>query len=180
VSTAAPTVDRATWPRVTEVICAAGLVDVAHFTDFDRDRGTAVHECARLVLEGTLDRSSVDPVVAPRLAQFERFLIEARPDVHAVELEVHHETLRYKGRLDLLVGLAGHRAIVDIKGPTRAAWHGVQTAAYQHAVDDEFPPARYTLHLSDTDYRLVQHTDRQDWARFVTALKAYRSTNGNA
>jgi hypothetical protein len=133
-----------------------------------------VHEAARLLLEGTLDRASVDIAVAPRLAQFERFLLEARPDVEAVELEVAHQQLRYAGRLDLLASLAGRRSVIDIKGPTRAPWHGLQVAAYQHAVE-VVRPARYTLHLSDTDYRLIQHTDRHDWPAFVAALKAYRS-----
>ena len=168
--------DSATFPRVTSVIKAAGMIDATHFTDFARDRGTAVHLAAQLVLEGKLDRSSIDPAVAPRLAQFERFMLEARPDVEAVELEVVHHQLRYRGRLDLLVRrVAGGlvRAVIDIKGPAKAAWHGVQTAAYQHAVGD--CPARFCLHLSDTDYRLIPHTDRQDWLKFVAALRAYRA-----
>lgn len=172
-----PSDDRSTWPRVTSILKAAGLIDVAFMTEWDRDRGTATHECARLLLEGTLDRASVDPAVAPRLAQFERFMADAQPDIEAVELEVYHDALRYAGRLDLLAVIAGRSSVVDIKGPTRAAWQGLQVAAYQHAISGGPVPARYTLHLSDTEYRLVQHTDRNDWPRFVAALRSYH--NGN-
>lgn len=175
----APGGDRAAWPRVTEVIRAAGLIDAAHFTQYDLDRGTATHEAARLLLDGTLDRDTVDPAVAGRLAQFERFLAECRPAVEAVELEVSHAGLRYKGRLDLLATISGQRAVIDIKGPSRAPWHGVQTAAYQHAAPGGIVSARYTLHLWETDYRLVQHTDHNDWPRFVAALKEYRHAHAD-
>jgi hypothetical protein len=171
------TEDRSTWPRVTAVLKAAGLIDVARFTDFDRDRGTATHEAIRLWLEGSLDRASVDPAVAPRLAQFERFYSEARPDIMEVELEVAHSVHRYAGRLDLVAVVAGCWSVIDIKGPTRAPWHGLQVAAYGHAYYNQTKhnaPARYSLHLSDTDYRLVRHTSLHDWPRFVEALKAYR------
>ena len=175
-------IDRSGWPRVTKVIAAAGLIDTAHMAEYDRDRGTVLHECVALLVEGTLDRESVDPAVAGRLAQFERWLVEARPRILACEREVWHEGLKYAGRLDLVIdeGHAPFVTIVDIKGPTRQPWHGVQLAAYLHAYADcmvALPARRFTLHLSDDDYRLVQHTDKQDWPRFVAALKNYGSEN---
>lgn len=180
--------DRTGWPRVTSVLKAAGLIDTAHFTEFDRDRGTAVHEAARLFLQGALDRSTVDPAVAPRLAQFERFMLDLNPMVLASELEVVHSEFHYAWRLDLALCFPGngHTAIVDIKGPTRAPWHGMQVEAYRRAWNSPSPTPRvfaalsYTLHLSDTDYRLIPHTDRNDWPRFVAALKEYRHAHANA
>lgn len=157
------------WPHVTDAIMSAGLIDTAYMTDFDRDRGSALHECARLVVEGTLDRESVDPVVAGRLAQFERFLVEVQPRIIGCEMPVESAVYRYCGRLDLLAEVNHQRAVIDLKGPTQAPWHGVQTAAYQHALTIA-APMRYTLHLDDDFYRLVAHKDRNDWAVFIACL----------
>ena len=171
--------DRSGWPRVTKVIAAAGLIDTAFMTEFDRERGSALHQCAAYLLDGTLDRASVDPAIANRLAQFEKFMVHG-PRPVAVEAEVWSESFRYAGRLDMVAEWGTGLAIFDIKGPTRAAWHGLQLAAYQHAyaeMHEAFPVQRYTLHLSDTDYRLIQHKDWQDWPRFVAALKNYGSEN---
>lgn len=150
--------------------------DTSHFTEYDRERGTVLHECAAMLLDGTLDRQTVDPVVAGRLAQFERFMNHGPQIIHT-ELEVCSETFRYAGRLDMIGEWCNQMSIFDLKGPTQAGWHGVQLAAYQHAYAEmtgTVPVARYSLHLSDTDFRLVQHTDWQDWPRFVAALKAYK------
>lgn len=160
------------YPHVTDAIKSAGLIDTTFMTDFDRDRGTVVHECCRLIIEGDLDRSSVDPAAAGRVAQFERFMVEVQPVIISAEKPVVSSLNRYQGRLDLLASINGVRAVIDIKGPTRAPWHGLQTAGYARA-DGIEAALRFSLHLSDERYVLVRHADRDDWPTFLACLSLH-------
>lgn len=165
---AAPALLTPGWPRVTEVLRDAGLVSTEWFTEEARDRGTAVHAACHYLLDGDLDRGSLDPTVAPRLAQFERFLADAQPKIHASELEVWHEVYRYLGHLDIDLTLNGRRGVLDIKGPTESDWHGVQLAAY--AATYAVPMARWSLYLTDDRYVLKERRNREDWNCFKAAL----------
>lgn len=157
-------------PHVTAILRDAGLVDTTWMTEEHRDRGTAVHLAARFVDEGDLDRESLDPTVAPRLAQYERFLLEVRPQILAIEMPVVHELYRYQGTLDRIVRINGREGVLDIKGTTASDWHGVQLAAYAEAVTPARPLARWNLYLKDDAYRLVPRTNRHDWGAFKAAL----------
>lgn len=169
-----------TWPHVTEILRDAGLVSTEWMTEEDRDRGTAVHLAIKFLLEGTLDRSSLDPTVAPRLAQFERFMVNVRPVIHAVEERVTHPLYRYQGTLDLRVTIKGRRGVVDVKGTTPSEFHGPQLAAYLGASEfaQERRPCRHNLYLHDDRYQLVERKNRFDWPAFLAAnsLKQWRES----
>lgn len=155
-------------PRVTEILRDAGLVSTEWFTDEARDRGTAVHAACQYLVEGDLDRDSLDPSVAPRLAQFERFLADAEPRIHAAEVRVYHPIYRYVGHLDLDLTLNGRRGILDIKGVSESEFHGPQLAAY--AATYREPMARWNLYLTDDRYILRERRNREDWECFKAAL----------
>jgi hypothetical protein len=161
-----------TWPHVTEILRDAGLVSTEWMTDEDRDRGTAVHLAIKYLLEGTLDRSSLDPTVAPRLAQFERFMVEVKPVVHAVEERVFHPLYLYQGTLDLRVTINGRRGVVDVKGTTPSEFHGPQLAAYLEASGFAYErsPRRHNLYLHPDRYRLIERANAYDWKAFLAAL----------
>ena len=156
--------------RVTGILRAANLIDVSFASDEARDRGTAVHAATQFLDDGDLDLSSVHEAIAPALARYQEFKAHVQPEILAVEEEVEHSTLRYRGRLDRRIAINGREGILDVKGVFRAAWQGVQLAGY--AACFPRPMARWTLHLpSDgTDYRLIEHTDRDDWRVFQAAL----------
>jgi hypothetical protein len=158
----------ATWPHVTDIISAAGLIETAFFTTAARDLGTAVHAATHYLDEGDLNWASVDPVALPRLRSYQRFLDEVKPVVLSVEEAVIHETYRYQGRLDRRMQINGREAVVDIKGPFRAPWQAIQVAAYAGCF--ELPMARYTLHLEDEKYQLIEHRGRRDFDVFKAAL----------
>lgn len=154
--------------RVTQVLREAGLIDVQWIAEDARDRGSALHAATHYLDIGDLDRSSVDERVAPALTQYERFIAEMRPQILAVEEEVTNATFGYSGRLDRRVILNEREGVLDIKGVTRSAWHGVQLAAYAACFDR--PLRRWSLHVTADDYRLIEHTDRDDWRAFQAAL----------
>jgi hypothetical protein len=159
-----------TYPRVTEIIRAAGMMgDTSWYTEEARERGTAVHKACHYLCEGDLDLATLDPRVAPRVAQFQRWLRESGAEVLGNEVPVVNDIYRYRGTRDLDVRLAGRLAIVDIKCGPPMPWHGVQLAAYT------MTPAvkRYGLHLNDTGYKFIEHTDRDDWNVFVAAVSLY-------
>jgi len=160
--------DALDYPHVTQVIKSAGLIDTSFFTEADRDRGTAVHAACQYLDERTLDRESLVPGVALRLAQYERFLAEMKPEILAIEEKVVNEEVRYQGRLDRRVRINGRAGVLDLKGPSCEPWIGIQLAAYAHAVRGG--QARWSLHLHDDKYRLIEWTERSDWECFRAAL----------
>ena len=159
------------WPRVTAVIKAAGLIDDRWFTDDLAERGTAVHLACQYLDEGDLDEGSLADDVRPRMEAYKKFKAEVQPRIVAIEQRVEHQTMRYRGTLDRIVEIGGYGGILDIKGPAKAAWHGVQCEAYRRCVD--WTPKRWTLHLADDGYNLVEHTAKDDWAAFHAALVMY-------
>ena len=165
-------------PHVTDILARAGLVDTQWFKDFDLERGSAVHAATHYLDEGDIDWPTVDPVVLPRVRQYQHFLDEVKPQILSIEEAVVNEALRYQGRLDRRVVINGREGVLDIKGPSRAAWQALQVAMY--AACFPRPLARWTLHLSDDSYRLIEHRGRHDWevAKAAITLAAWREANG--
>lgn len=160
------------WPHTTDILREAGLVDVQWFTADMAERGTAVHLACQHLDEGRLDEATLADNVRLRLAAYRKFLREVNPRIVAIEQRVQHEALRYCGTLDRIVEIGGYGGVLDLKGPAKAAWQGVQCEAYRRCVD--WTPKRWTLHLADDGYTLVEHKDRADWGAFCAALSIYQ------
>lgn len=165
--------------HVTDILRRAGLVDAAWFTEEARDRGSAVHMAAHYLDERDLDWGSVPPDVLPRLRQYQRFLDEVRPEILSIEEEVTNEVFGYCGHLDRRVIINGREGVLDLKAPSRAAWQAIQLALY--AACFPRPLARWTLHLSDERYQLIEHKNRRDWdvAKAAILLAAWREEHGD-
>lgn len=156
-------------PHVTAVIKAAGLMGDMSFVPAEAIAlGSAVHAATEYADEGDLDRESLHPRVAARLTHWERFRAETDVEILAVEMSVVNDMLGYCGTLDRLVRINGREGVLDIKGVMRAPWVGVQLAAYAGCFERRLE--RWSLHLTDDEYRLIHHTDRDDWRVFQAAL----------
>ena len=166
------------YPRVTEILHRAGLVDTTWYTEEGRWRGSALHRAAQLLDEHDLDWASVPPEVLPRLRQYQRFLDEVKPEILAIEETVTNGLLRYVGHLDRRVIIGGREGILDLKAPSRAAWQGVQLAMYAGTFRE--PMARWSLHLSDHLWNLIEHKGRLDWdvAKAAITLAAWKEAHG--
>ena len=154
------------------------MIDTTWFREYDLTRGSALHAATHYLDQGDLDWATVDPVILGRLRQYQHFLDEVRPEILAVEEAVEHAIYRYCGTLDRRLKINGREAVLDIKGPSEAAWNGVQLAGYVAC----FPGylLRYNLYLSDERYRLVERKDRRDWDVFKAALvlSAWKEKHG--
>lgn len=161
-------------PHVTEILRGAGLVDVTWFTDQAREIGSALHEATQFLDESDLDWKTVEPVIMSRLHQYQKFLEEMKPKILAVEEDVVNEPYQYCGRLDRRLIINEREGILDIKGPGRFPWQSVQVAMY--AACFPFAMVRWTLHLSDDRYQLIEHRGRQDWsvAKAAMVIAAWR------
>jgi len=166
-------------PHVTSILSAAGLVDTTWYTDYARERGSALHLAMQYLDEGDLDWRTVPPDVLPRLRQYQIFRDEMKPEILSIEEAVENEALRYCGRLDRRIKIAGREGILDMKSPSRCAWHPLQLAMY--AACFPRPLARWNLYLYDERYQLIEHKDRSDWevCKAILTLYAWRQRNGH-
>ena len=162
---------------VTQSLVLGGLVDPTWFTDFGRDRGTAVHEAVLYDVQADLDRASVHPAIRGYVDGWFRFLIESRfkPIPKFCERRQFHPLHFYAGTLDLWGLLNARHVIIDVKTGD-ASTAGYQTAAYS-----KFPafmaynPDRYSLRLyPDGRYKLNKHDDPNDWLVFLNNLERIR------
>lgn len=175
--------DSAGRPHVTDILQAAGLVDPTWFTDDARDLGTAVHIACHYLDEGDLDWNSINPNVVLRVRQYQKFRDDMKPEILSIEEDVINEAFHYCGRLDRRLRINGREGVLDMKGPGRFPWQAIQCAMYAACFNQLL--ARWTLHLSDERYLLIEHKGRQDWEIAKAALtlamwkEAYGNGNGN-
>lgn len=155
-------------PHVTTIIKQAGLIDTTWMKDRDRDKGSAVHAATHYHDEGELNRETLHPEVELRLVQYERFRRESGAQILSIEERIQNLTYRYCGTLDRRVLINGHEGVLDLKGVTPQAWHALQVAAYAGCFPGHMK--RWCLYLSDDRYKLIEHTDPDDWGTFVAAL----------
>lgn len=170
---------RAGLPHVTDILAGAGLIDTQWFTDYDLSRGSAVHAATHYLDEGDLEWATVDPIIVGRLRSYQTFLDDVKPEILAVEEPVINEALRYCGTLDRRLVIHGREGVLDIKGPARLPWQALQVSMYAACFPRSL--ARWTLHLSDDRYQLIEHKDRHDWdvAKAAITLVAWKERNGN-
>ena len=162
---------------VTQILDLAGFVDSTWFTDSACQRGTALHRAAQYLVEGTLDRSSLDPSIVERFERYERFIREMDLEYLAIEEEVTNPTLGYVGHLDCRLKINGREGILDLK-PSPAPWHPLQLAGYAGCFTR--PMARWGLYLAGSNYKLVEYSERTDWRTFQAALTVAQWIRRNA
>jgi hypothetical protein len=163
-------------PGVTRVLRLAGYVDDRWWTNFSRDRGSAVHLACELDDRGILDEATVDPRIAGYLDAWRRFTADTGAVWEQIEEHVMCPVYRYAGTPDRIGAVSRCVAIVDIKtgDPGQAA--KVQTAAYARAAG--LTCDRLVVQLSrDGTYRVHRFeltTNRHDFAAFTAALTVLR------
>jgi len=138
-------------PGVTTVLSSYFDIDPAFYAPGAADRGTRAHELCAAYASG--ERGELRDPYARAFAQW---LFDSGARVLEVESIIEGDLggMRYAGRYDLIVELAGLRVLIDLKTGAKARWHAAQVAAYSVAVKP--PPARAAvLYLRrDESYRL--------------------------
>jgi hypothetical protein len=169
---------RTDLPHVTDLLKDAGLIDTRWMTDYARDRGTAVHLAASLLVQDDLDEESVAEDVNAFLGAFRAFLRDVKPDIIGTEVPIENRALGYCGTADMLLRLNGRKCALDLKCGPPSAWHALQLAGYTGAFEE--PLARWNLYLKESGgYALVEHKSRADWPAFkaVLLLAQWRKAN---
>lgn len=165
--------DWSPYPHVTDILTAMVPIDTRWFTDFARDRGTAVHRATELYDQGTLDPTTVGPEVAGRLRAYERFHAECNPDIMTIEERVENHGMRYCGTLDRRMLLDHVEHVIDIKPPGEHPWHRLQVAAYAACYQTRLHRAVLHLH-DDGSYRLRRYlADREDEKVWYAMVRLY-------
>ena len=165
-------------PSVTTVIRDNRLGDDFHAVAPDvlehaRQRGTAVHAALHYWDEGTLDEATVDPVVAPYVAAWRRFVDERRVQIVAMERRHADQVYRFAGTLDRMAVVDGRRTLIDIKSGSVGGAQ-FQTAAYAHLAGELPSVQRWAVQLHPEraiPYTVHPYTDRSDWRIFRSALE---------
>lgn len=90
-------------PSVSAILKKVGLTkDFSGIDPFYAARGKALHKCIELYLKGTLDESSIDPILAPYFAGFLRYWASHKHQVVDIEKPLYSETWKFAGTPDLV------------------------------------------------------------------------------
>lgn len=168
-------------PHVTQILKDAGLVDCSWFTDYMRQRGTALHLACELYDKDDLDLSTLDPEIEAPFRGYLKFLEEVDPEILGIEKHVTYPGI-YQGTLDrrVIMGVLAREGILDLKGQPSPV-DRLQLAGY--AMTFPRPMRRWNLYLrvKEGDYKLVEHRDRQiDDKDFMACVRiaAFRRAHG--
>lgn len=156
-------------PSVTQVIRESGLYDASWYKPEDALRGTYVHDACRFADEN--DLGSVDPRIQGYVDAWLKFKRESGFSCQpgGIERMFVNEAYGYAGTIDRDCKLGPADATLDIKTGQPAAWHAIQTAAYRQG--SHSMALRVCVYLSDDGrYKLVRHTDTNDFNVFLAAL----------
>ncbi len=167
-------------PSVTQALSVIESFDHVPPAVLERARifGRYVHLAVDLFNRGDLKETSLDPQLAPRLAQYKKFLFESKFAVTHTEQRVYSASLGFAGTLDIRGLLYGWPCLIDLKSGAVPRSVGPQTAAYRECCEDK-PPKRFALQLADDRYRLIPCREPSDFSNFLSALNVYRFQRRN-
>jgi len=118
---------------VTQILQQAGLVDTAWFTEFARDRGSAVHLATEYDDNDELDYLNLDDRLKPYIDAYRKFKLETDWESAEVERQVFDEVMGYAGTLDRAGRIRGSTAIIDVKTGALDRVVGLQLTGYAQA-----------------------------------------------
>lgn len=181
--------DRAPGNHVTDILAVMGMYQFDDKVpkgqlDFYLRRGSAIHAATAMFDRGTLDESSVDPLIAPYLEAWKAFRSEVGGDMLEIEKFMSSDELDYCGTLDRIMGpsrIYPGKVVIDIKTTEAAVTTRLQTCGYLklYGMEDMKRAAvalksngRYAVELYDDDAR-----DMAAWQACMT-LAAWKRKQG--
>lgn len=181
------------WPRVTQILKDAGLIDVSWFEPRHSRRGRLVDAACNILGKGCVidpawwhgasgepgrdDDYTRHEVCRPFIDAYLSFLRETGFTMTHCAVEVRNTVVRVIGHIDQIGTLdTGLQALVDIKTGGESKWHPLQLGGYHPAVIEtlKIVPVRYNLYLTDDGkYRLVRRHDARDINEFLCLARAW-------
>ena len=152
-----------------------------------RIRGQAVHLATELDDQGTLDESSLAPVLVPYLDAWRLFRQQTGFVPENIEERVYNSKHLYAGTLDRIGTLEkrfAKRVLIDIKaravmtddiGPQLDAY----ARAWEEMTGEDLRDHRYSVQLKpDGKYKLHHYTNPHDFGAFLGCLSIFNWRNG--
>jgi len=123
---------------VTQALVGGGLVDTSWFTEWARDRGSAVHRAIQLYEADDLDESTIDEHVRPFFNGYLKFRAEYNWQPERSELHVWSKRHQYAGTLDSQGKSNGVKTILDYKTGQLTKPVGIQLTGYALAYAESY------------------------------------------
>lgn len=166
---------------VTGSIRKAGHMGTAvdFYTDFARERGTAVHHMLKLAQEDDLDESTIDERLAGYLAAWKNWKNAVRYMPLLTEQPIYCAEPEFAGTLDSAGILNGRLVVLDLKTENYPAWARLQITAYMLAMDAAGLPAAQGIGLclkGDGTFKVHPYEfsprNRADWLETIKGVAA--------
>ena len=173
------TVNGVEFKSVTTILSAVGVTYYfeSQATEIAMIRGSFVHEAIKLFNDGTLDESTLDPVIEPYFQAYKKFMHLTGFKTESWEIVSANTELGYAGTYDVIGILNNKRVLIDFKtGVINKVSCRLQTAAYAHLDSVGKLAARYSLQLKENmDFRLSKpYTNlREDYTKFKACKMVY-------
>lgn len=136
-------VDGVVYPSVTQILSGLGMTkDLSFLSPFYRQRGTAVHACIRLHLEGheiDWEFEGADEVL-PRFEKAVEFCSDWQLEPIVVEKPMYSALYGYAGTVDTYCwsGKSDGAVVVDWKGSIYDKAYDMQVEAYAELLHENF------------------------------------------
>jgi hypothetical protein len=160
-------------PSVTSILVRTGIINTEHFSEYCRERGSALHKALEYLDQNNLDEDTVDDQIKGYIESYKAFKEDVGPQITHIERVVHSKDFDYAGTFDRGMMINGHHCLVDIKSGQFFKYFGLQLAAYQQAAKEcgiSFTK-RFVLELKPVDrkYRLREMADPLALLNFLRA-----------
>jgi hypothetical protein len=172
---------------VSEILTGLNLIDAQYFTEYSRERGTAIHAALEIHMGGGLDWTTVDPRIQGYVTAGVNFLNDAGVRIGPgtfIERPIYHPLHQYAGCPDLVCVAFEQDSVIDFKsGGLGLA--GVQTALYEMMARiayplpkrgiNEVPRRRLAIQLfPDGRYKETALNDGFDYSWALSAVSLYK------
>jgi len=163
------------YPSVTQILKDCGIIDITWYTDETAQRGTFVHDCLKLIDQGTpavLLEYGED--IEGYINAYLQFKKDAQYKIEAIEEPLCSQEYGFAGTPDRICELNGKSCILDIKTGQKQEWHGAQLSAYKMLHGDDQGVLRGLYLNKDGKYRLESFKDSEYRNLFLSALTIYQ------
>lgn len=168
-------------PSVTQILKAVGIHQPSAFTnEYDMWVGTASHKAIELYLKGTLDESTLDARLRPRLDAFKEFQAMTGFKAKDTEKPCYHEGVLVAGTPDIVGVFPDNTlAVIDEKSGSVRPSTAIQTAGYAFILRE--PRARrFGIQLkTNGKFSMIEFTDSFDSKIWMQALSIYSWLHNN-
>ena len=146
-------------------------------------KGTDIHRCCQLTIQGGLDKEALDADYRRPVAQFEEWLQLYKPAILYTECPFYSARYGYAGTIDIIAQLNKKLAFIDIKTGASSSV-GPQTSAYEQGWCEQEKyrglTERWVLKIpkNGDPFKFEKLTNRQDFDYFKACLHIHRYQNG--